>query len=265
MIIGFIKDLYRIRHIILELAKRDYKQVHMGSYLGLVWNYLQPMLFVGVLYVVFAIGLRQGGDRYGMPFSIYLLSGMVCWLYVSGNLTSIANVMSSYSFLVKKVDFRLSVLPIVKLLSSLPTHVVLFALLVFLAALSGHPPGWHSLQFVYYYLCSAGLLTGIGWITSTSSLFVKDVKNVIAVITQFGLWLTPIFWAIDRVPEAYRWIVKLNPAYYLVTGYRDSVTGGRFFWERPLESLYFWAVMIIFLYLGMVVYRRLKPHLAEVI
>ena len=265
MIHGFIKDLVRLKGVLFELAKRDYQQQNQGSYLGFLWNYLQPLLYIGVLYSVFTLGFRPGAMQDGLSFGLYLLSGMICWLYFAGNLTSITGVIKAYSFLVKKVDFRLSVLPFVKLMSSFLPHLLLVIFLLVIADLNGHRPGLHSLQLVYYYLCMATMLTGLGWITSSTSLFVKDVRNAIAIVSQFGLWLTPIFWNITQIPSQYHWIVKLNPAYYLVSGYRDSITGGRYFWERIEESLLFWIINLILIFLGVVVYRRLKPHFAEVV
>lgn len=265
MLYGFVKDLVRFKGMIFELARRDYQQLNQGSYLGFVWNYLQPLLYIGVLYGVFTLGFRQGAIQDGLPFGLYLLSGMICWLYFAANLTSITGVIRAYSFLVKKVDFRLSVLPFVKLLGSLLPHLLLVALLLVVASLNGYPPGLHSLQLLYYYLCMATLLTGLGWITSSTSLFVRDISNAVGIFTQFGLWLTPIFWSITQVPQQYQWIAKLNPAYYLVTGYRDSITGAHYFWQRPEESLIFWSINLALLVLGTTVYRRLKPHFAEVV
>lgn len=263
---GFFVGLFESRALIIDLVKRDYRQVNQGSYLGVVWNYLQPMLFILVLYTIFTLGFRSASEVGEMPFSIYLLSGMVCWLYFSTNLGQITGIVTSYKFLVKKIDFRLSVLPIVKLLSSLLPHIVLLAITLGLAAYQGISPGWHSLQIIYYYLCMALLLMGLGWLTSSTSLFVKDVSNFVAFIVQFGFWLTPVFWRIDNMPEKIHWILKLNPAYYLVTGYRDSISGALYFWQRPMqETINFWLVTIIFIALGAVVFKRLKPHFAEVV
>jgi len=264
MVKGFISDLYKSRGLILELAKRDYKQQNQGSYLGLVWNYLQPLLFIAVMYSIFTLGFRSG-EAEDMPFSIYLVSGMVCWLYFSSNLSSITGVIRSYSFLVKKVDFRLSILPIVKILGSILPHLFLVFVALSLATYQGLSPGWHTLQFIYYYLCMVALLLGLGWLTSSTSIFVKDVGNIVAVITQFGFWLTPIFWQIENMPERIQWILKLNPAYYLVTGYRDAVTGDTYFWQRPQETALFWLVTLTLLIIGITVFKKLKPHFAEVV
>jgi len=268
MLKSFLLDLLRSRSLIFELAKRDYKQQSQGSYLGLVWNYLQPLLFIAVLYSVFTLGFRSGGgqaEAEDMPFSIYLISGMVCWTYFSANLSSITNVIRSYSFLVKKVDFRLSILPIVKILSSFLPHLFLLVVALGLAAYQGVLPGWHTLQFIYYFFCMVALLLGLGWLTASTSVFVKDVSNIVAVITQFGFWLTPIFWKIENMPESIQWLLKLNPVYYLVTGYRDAIAGTHYFWQRPQESLMFWSVTLLFLIIGAVTFKKLKPHFAEVI
>jgi ABC-type polysaccharide/polyol phosphate export permease len=250
----------------MDLAKRDYRQKNQGSYLGMVWNYLQPLLFVAIMYGVFTLGFRAVAVDNEMPFSIYLISGMVCWLYFSENLTSITGVINEYQYLVKKVDFRLSIFPIVKIISSLLPHLFLLGLAVFLAYLQGINPGMHSLQFIYYYLCTIVLVIGLGWLTSSTSVFVKDVSNIVGVITQFGFWLTPVFWRINSMPESIHWLLKLNPAYYLVSGYRDAFTGAQYFWQREYsETLTFWLISLICLILGALVFKRLKPHFAEVV
>lgn len=261
---SFFIELFRSRSLVLDLAKRDYAQQHQGSYLGFIWNYLQPVLFITLLYGVFTLGFRTGKDM-EIPFSIYLVSGMVCWLYLSSNLTNISYVVKSYSFLVKKVDFPLSTLPLVKLLSSFLPHLVLVAITFVLAAYQGMPLGLHSLQIIYYFICMLALLLGVGWLTASTSIFIKDVANLVSIITQFGFWLTPIFWQLESMPGNIQWLLKLNPAYYLVTGYRDSITGSQLFWDRPSETIAFWLTTVTLLIAGATIFKKLKPHFAEVL
>ncbi len=263
---SFILGLTKSHSLILDLAKRDYQQQNQGSYLGLVWNYLQPLLFIAVLYSVFTLGFRQSKPSEGMPFSIYLVTGMVCWLYFAANLSAITNVIASYKFLVKKMDFQLAILPIVKIMSSALPHIVLLIIAIGFSFYQGIRPGLHSFQFLYYFMCTVILLVGLGWLTSSTSIFIKDVKNIVSIVTQFGFWLTPVFWRIESMPQNIQWLLKLNPAYYLVSGYRDAITGDMYFWQRPLtETLGFWLVTLSFLLLGAIVFKKLKPHFAEVI
>jgi ABC-type polysaccharide/polyol phosphate export permease len=108
------------------------------------------------------------------------------------------------------------------------------------------------------------LLLGLGWMTASTSIFVSDVKKLVMVLIQFGFWLTPIFWNISKIPEKFRWIIELNPMYYIVTGYRDSIITQVPFWERG-NTIYFWCFTLVCLYLGISIYRKLRPHFAEVI
>lgn len=259
----FFRDIVDKRSIIYELVKRDLQQQYMGSYLGVVWLFLQPLLFISILYSVFTMGFKAGVSE-EMPFSIYLVTGMVAWLHFVANFSSNTGAISSYSFLVKKVDFRLSVLPIVKMGSSLLSHIFLVSVATCLAWYQGYPPTIYTLQLVYYFLAMSALLLGLGWMTSSSSIFIKDVTKLVSIFIQFGFWLTPIFWNISMIPERYRWVIDLNPMYYIVTGYRDSIITHVPFWERD-NTVYFWSFTFVSLYLGISIYRRLRPHFAEVI
>ena len=264
-IIGFISDVINKRRVIYELAKRDFKQQYQGSYLGFIWMFLQPIMYVSVLYAVFSLGFKAEASVNDMPFSLYLIAGMVAWLYFSSNLSAICGVIKNHAFLVKKVDFRLSVLPFVKLLSSLVPHLALVVLTIALAWYQGYSPSFYTLQVLYYTFSMCVLLLGIGWITSSTSIFVKDITKVVALVVQFGFWLTPLFWNIQMIPQVYQWLAKLNPVYYIVTGYRDSIIAHVPFWQRVDEAIYFWVVTLSLLLLGILLFRKLKPHFAEVI
>ena len=217
-----------------------------------------------VLYLVFTFGVRSPPAT-GAPFSVHLISGMIAWLFLTENLQSMANVIRQHGFLIKKLNFRLSILPVVKLLSSLLPHIafILFALIV--ASANGIYPSVYSLQVIYYLLAMMSLLLGMGWLTSSTNLFVTDVSKFVAIICQLGFWVTPIFWNIEKIPQDYQWILKLNPAYYIVTGYRDSLIYQVPFWSKPWETAYYWVITLVFAGIGMVVFRRLRPHFAEVV
>lgn len=260
----FSVDLIKSRSLVWELTVRDYRQQNQGSFLGVVWSYFQPLLFFGLLYVIFTFGLKAG-STVDMPFGLYLVSGLICWQFFANNLTAITGVVKSHAYLVKKVDFRLSILPLVKIMSSTTPHVFLIAIAILLAAYQGYWPTLYTLQIFYYYAACVLLLLAVGWITSSTSIFVKDVNNLVALVVQFGFWLTPIFWNLKTIPEKYHWIVNLNPMTYLVTGYRDSITSSAYFWDKPVETIVFWSTVSVLMLVGVLVFKRLKPHFAEVL
>lgn len=260
---SFLRDIVKHKSVLFELVKRDVQQQYVGSLLGGLWLVLQPLLFIGVLYAVFSLGFRSSLDL-NMPFSIYLVTGIVAWNHFATNFSSTASSIRDYSFLVKKVDFRLSMLPIVKMSSSLLAHVFLVIVAILLAWYEGFSPSIYTVQILYYVFCMSALLLGLGWLTSSTNIFVRDVSKVVTVLIQFGFWLTPVFWNINMVPERFRWIIDLNPMFYIITGYRDSIVSRIPFWERE-GGVYFWVFTLVFLYIGITVYRKLRPHFAEVI
>jgi ABC-type polysaccharide/polyol phosphate export permease len=110
------------------------------------------------------------------------------------------------------------------------------------------------------------LALGIGWLLAALTVFVKDVAQVVAIVLQFGFWLTPIFWEIGMVPEQYRFLFRFNPAWYIVEGYRKSFLYRTPLWEENLpETLWFWGVTLCFLLVGITVFRRLRVHFADVL
>jgi ABC-type polysaccharide/polyol phosphate export permease len=166
---------------------------------------------------------------------------------------------------VKKVVFKVSVIPIIKILSALFIHFffIVVILLAFLAY--GYTPRWCNLQIFYYLFAAIVLVVGLSWITSSLVIFVKDVGQVVAMLLQFGFWLTPILWSINMVPEQYRPLMKLNPVFYITEGYRNSFISGTWFWEYPHWTLYFWILTGIIFILGAIIFIKLRPHFADVL
>jgi lipopolysaccharide transport system permease protein len=260
----FVRSLWRLRKTIWELARRDFISQQSGTLLGVVWNYVQPLTYAVLVTIVFSIGLRQnpGGQ---VPYLPYLISGMIAWHFFAAALGGLSNIIKKYSFLVRKGNFNLAILPLGKLLSLLAPHLAVVVATVGICWLKGFAPSLYSFGVIYYLAAMSCLLLGLSWLTSATSLFIEDIHNLVGVFIQFGFWFTPIIWNIKMIPPQYRWIVNLNPAYYFVNGYRNSLIYKIPFWERPHVALYYWLVTLAILLLGAVVFRRLKPHFGEVV
>ncbi len=261
---GFFKETIDNKSLIINLTKRDFKQSYSGTYLGVFWVYFQPLMYISVLYVVFTYGLRasQRGD---VAFVSYLIAGIIPWMYFSDNLNSSANIIKQYSFLVKKINFRLSILPIVKLLSSIFPHIVFILIAIAVVIFNGKSVDIYFLQLIYYSFAMMSLLFGVTLITSSLNVFLPDVAKFISVTTQFGFWLTPILWDVDKIPPKYHWLIQLNPMEYIVTGYRNSLLYSISFTENIKQTAYFWIFTITVILIGAFVFRKLRPHFAEVV
>ncbi len=260
----FFRDILQNRAIFRSLVINDFKQRYLGSYLGILWAFIQPTIMVLIFWFVFQVGFKSQPVS-GVPFILWLIAGMFPWFFFSEAVGNATNAIMENSYLVKKVVFKVALLPLIKIFSSLMVHLFFIGLMFLLFWVYGYGFSLYWLQVFYYLFATIVLVLGIGYITSSIMVFFRDMGQLVAMLLQFGFWLTPIFWSIDIVPVKYHWILKLNPLFYIIEGYRDSMINQIWFWEKPLISLYFWAVALGLLWAGFSTFRRLKPHFADVL
>lgn len=257
-------EVYRNRKLVMNLAKNDFKTKYAGSYLGIIWAFVQPVVTIAVYSFVFQVGFRSGAVM-DCPFVLWLMAGLVPWFFFSDALNGGTSSLLEYSYLVKKVVFKISVIPIVKIISALFVHLFFVLITIILAAIFGYYPTLYTLQVVYYSFCMFVFVLALTYITCSVIIFFRDLGQVIAIILQVGIWMTPIMWQETMLPENLRWIMKLNPVYYVVNGYRESLIDHRWFWQNPNQLVYFWFVTAILFALGCLVFKRLKVHFADVL
>ncbi len=260
------------RKLLWNLAKNDIKKKFAGSYLGVVWAFVQPVITVLLYWFVFEVGLNsKAADlRTGIevPFVLWLMAGLVPWFYFQEAMNGGTGVMVEYNYLVKKVVFQIDMLPAVKLISALFTHAFFICFAVVLFWCMGYTPDLYVLQVVYYTFCMILFTAGLVYAASAVNVFFRDMKEVVSILLQIGMWVTPIMWNFEsmvKIPEWAKMILRLNPMYYIVSGYRDAFINKIGFWEHPGLSVFFWAVTFLLLGVGNAVFKRLRPHFADVL
>jgi len=263
----FIKDLIKSRSLIWQMSKQDFKASYLGSYLGIVWAFIQPIVTILVLWFVFSFGFKVRPTTSGCPFILWLIAGMIPWFFIADALAQGTNSIVSYSYLVKKVVFRVSVLPIIKVSSSLYVHLFLVFSMLVIFILHGNYPTFYWFQVPYFILCTVVLVISISWFTASINVFIKDVSQIVTVIIQIGFWCTPIFWNFSMVSnyKVIAIIMKLNPAFYIIQGYRDSLINNVSIIYHWQWAVYFWCVTLFLFIFGAIVFRKLRPHFADVL
>lgn len=250
--------------MLFSLAKNDFKAKYAGSALGTIWAFVSPVITILIYWFVFQVAF-QNGPVNDMPYVIWLVSGVVPWFFISEGWGGATGVFIDYSYLVKKVVFKVELLPTVRVTSAFFVHLFFVALTFLVSSAYGYLPSFLHLQIVYYIGCAYILALALGRITATLTVFARDINNIVGVLVQFGFWLTPIFWDINAIPDGLHIFFKINPIYYITEGYRDTFVYGIGFWEKPFLTLYFWIVISILLFAGNVIFKRLRPHLADLI
>lgn len=258
------QEVYKNKTLIWSLSKNDFKTKYAGSYLGIIWAFIQPIVTVLVYWFVFQVGFRSGSVG-NFPFVLWLVAGIVPWFFFSEGLMNATNSMSEYSYLVKKVVFKISILPIVKITSALFVHIFFVCFTILLFGLYGYMPNIYMLQVIYYSFCMFVLVLGISYATCAIVVFFKDLGQIINIFLQVGMWMTPIMWNYDMISEKYQWILKINPMYYIVEGYRDSLINQVWFWHRFNQTIYFWILAMGLFGIGTIIFKKLKVHFADVL
>lgn len=261
---SFFVNLIKDRNLIIQLAKNDFKVKYMGSYLGIFWAFIHPITMILIYWFVFTIGFRSMPID-DVPFILWLIAGIIPWFFISEAIAVGTNSILDNSYLVKKVVFRVSLLPIIKTLSSLFIHIIFLIIVTVLFLVYGYDFSVYHLQILYFLIATIVLVYGVSLITSSLAVFSKDVGQIVSVILQFGFWLTPIFWSFQIVPPNIQFLFKLNPIYYLVEGYRNTFIYQRWFWEDPLLTVYFWGVTLLVLIIGILLFKKLRPHFSDVL
>ena len=267
-IIALIKSTIEKRNLIIDLAKSDFKRRFVGSYFGVAWMFVQPMVTVLIYFLVFQMGFKSTPPIPDTPYVLWLIPAIVPWFYFSEILTTGTNCLKEYDYLVKKVVFNVEILPVIKLVSSAIVHVIFILIMIAMFLLQGRLPMLSWLQIAYYSFALSMYALAIVYICTAVNVFFKDMAQIVSIALQFGMWATPIMWSPDIFPQAPAWIdkvLKVNPLYYIVVGYRDSMLQGNAFWQRPMLGLYFWAVTLSLFWLSIRIFNKLKVHFSDVL
>ena len=256
------------RKLVLSLGLNDFRNRFAGSVFGIIWAFVQPVVTVLLFWFVFefAMGAASQGNT---PFVLWLMAGLVPWFFFSDSLCSATNVFCEYSYLVKKVVFKIEILPFVKVFSNLFVHAAFILFMFLMYGIVGVFPGASAVQVVYYSFAMICFVTSLVYLTSSICVFFRDISQMINIFMQVFMWMTPIMWNIDTLSENIPvWIVvllKINPMFYIVQGYRDAMISGVWFTQRWMITLYFWGITLIMYLIGSHIFRKLKGQFADVL
>lgn len=262
-------ELWQSRKLIWKLAKNDFKKRYAGSYLGIVWAMAQPVVTVLMYWIVFdkVFDTRSQLVASGVevPYVLYLTAGLVPWFYFSEAITQGTMALVEYNYLVKKVVFNISILPIIKVIAATFIHVFFVVVLLIVSIGYGYYPSIYTLQLIYYSFCLFLLVLGMSYLTCALVVFIRDLQQIINIALQIGMWATPILWSIEMLTDNMKTLFKLNPLVYIVNGYRSAIYEKVWFWEHFYSSTYFWIFTISLFCIGTLIFRKMRVHFADVL
>jgi ABC-type polysaccharide/polyol phosphate export permease len=261
----FIKNLYRVRFMLTAMALRELKATYVGSFFGFFWAVLNPLCQIAIYGVVFGIFLKGAvPPEYGTDsFFLYLVAGLIPWQFFAQTIGASSNVLLVYSNLVKRAaGFPCEVLPIVSVISNTVSQLVSIGLLYLIVIAFTRTVYANMLLVLVYLLLSIIICVGLGWILSSLTVFLRDIPQVIGLVLTGLFFFIPICYPPSLVPTKVLFVMKLNPIYHVIEGYRLACLSG-----RPLPALdfaYLGCSAVVIAGLGGLLFRKLKPEFAEV-
>lgn len=261
-IFKIIYNILKQYKIISKLAKNDFKSKYASSFLGAIWAFVQPMITILVFWFVFQVGFKTPPVN-DIPYILWFIPAYIPWIYFTEILNSTSNSMLEYNYLVKKVKFDVEIIPSVKIISAAFVHVFFIGFIFFMYWILNREITIYSLQSLYYSFAVTVLGFGIGMFVSSVTVLFKDFAQIVNVILQIGFWASPIYWNPDSMEGWVVNILKLNPVYYIISGYRGAFVNQDVFWNHPMQTLYFWICTISICIIGCKLFVALRPFFAD--
>lgn len=255
---SIVKELYDYREMIMSLVHRELRGRYKGNALGFLWNFINPLLQLLVYTLVFSVIMRNGIKDY----YLYLFVALIPWIFFSTSISSGCNCIMNSADMVKKIYFPREVLPISfvasQFVNMLLSFVVLFAVLI----VSGKGLAFVPLLYLpLIMLVEFVLALGMTLLFSAITVYLRDVGNILSIISMAWQFMTPVMYGREQVPERLLWLFDLNPMTSVIEAYRDIL----YYQQIPQLSTLAIAVAFgaFFLVLGAIVFRRLQRGFAE--
>jgi len=263
---GFARVVRLNRDLIREMVLRDINKGHAGHTLGSLWVYLQPIIIVVTYMIIFGtvIGSRMIATKsFPGDYTSYILVGVTPWLLTANALGRSSNAFSGNANLVKQVVFPIEILPVATIVACFVTFMPTFLLTLGYKVFVGGGITQLLLALPLVFGIHALICVGLTLVLSVISPFFRDVTELVTVYSSISMYFAPALYLPDWVPAMIRPILYLNPFSYVVWVYQDTLFFGEF--RHPVAWVVFAAMAIGLSIAGLVVFRRVKPYLGNVL
>jgi ABC-2 type transport system permease protein len=216
-----LRELLRYSNLVLQTARRNIVVRYKRSVLGIAWTMLAPLGTTLILSFVFS---RVFGG--GRSYAVYVLSGMLCWTFFAQATSDSMNNLIWGGGLLKRIYIPRTVFAVSAILTGLINVGFSLAPLLIVMLITGTPIRWTMLTLPVPALFLAMFALGVGLLLSTFALYFADVTEMYSILLTAWMYLSPVIYTEEMLPQEYLWVVKLNPMYYLIKLFRSPIYDG---------------------------------------
>lgn len=253
-----IKEIYSYKDMVASLVKRELRGKYKGSFLGFLWTFINPLCQIIVYTIVFSIIVRSDLDK----FYVYMITGMIPWLFFDASIRIGAGCVRYQGDMLKKIYFPREVLPISCVTANFVNMLFCFVIVLLVLIVSGIGFSFRALFCLpLVMLIEYVMALGVVLIISAGTVYFKDLEHIVTVALMAWIYLTPILYPIQIVPEKLLWIFKLNPMTYVIECYHAIL-----YWKvLPTGKILSYAAIaaIALLIIGELVFKKLDDNFAE--
>ncbi|KQU58365.1 ABC transporter permease [Rossellomorea marisflavi] len=262
-VLQIIKEQLVNIHLIFRLSVYEIRGKYLMHYLGVVWQFLNPAIQISVYWLIFGLGIRSGGEVNGFPFFTFLIVGIIPWFFINPTINQGSNSVYKQVRLVSKMKFPISILPSVSIVSNLFNFIVMTLIMAVILHFKGIEPSIYLIQYPYYVFCMIVFLYATTLLFSTISTIVRDFQSLLQSTLRILFYLSPILWDIKMMPAFFDPIVKLNPIYYIIDGFRNTFLYQKWFFADLNIMFYFWVVTLLMLFVGAALHMKFRKKFID--
>ncbi len=251
------KEIYNYRELLKTNIKKEIRGKYKGSWLGVLWTFLNPLLMLAVYAFVFPYILRVNVDNY----TIFMIVALIPWNFFTTAIQSGTGSVVANGNILKKVYFPREIIPISITTSQLVNFLITCIIMAVFIIFSGVGFSVHVLLFPLLVLIQYILILGLTFILSALTVFVRDIDHFVSVILMLGFYATPIVYQGEMLPKKFQIFLKLNPMAVLVEAYRSIL----YYHRLPdMTMLVVWGLgSVALLVVGYLIFKKLEKSFVE--
>lgn len=260
---NYWRDLWRYRELFYVLAWRDLAVRYKQTVIGIAWALIRPFLTMAVFTVIFGHIAKLPSDG-AVPYPLMVFAGMLPWTFFSTGLSEASNSLIGNANLISKVYFPRLIVPTATIVVAFVDFLITFSILIAMMAWYQFLPGWQIMVLPGFVLLAFAASMGPAlWLTALNVKY-RDFRYVIPFIVQLGLYVSPVGFSSQIVPEEWRLLYSLNPMVGVIDGFRWSILGGQSPLYLPGLAISL-VVVAFFLWFGVRRFRKTEKSFADLI
>jgi lipopolysaccharide transport system permease protein len=254
-------DLWKYRELFFFLSWRDILVRYKQTVIGIAWSIIRPLLTMLVFTLVFGKIAKLPSE--GVPYPILVYAAMLPWQFFANALSESGNSLINNAAMISKIYFPRIIIPSSAVIVSLVDFLISLGILAVLMLWYRFIPDWRILLMPVFLLLVISLALGLGFWVAALNVKYRDFRYIIPFIVQFGLYISPVGFSSNVVPEKWRLAYSLNPMVGIIDGFRGTIARGNGFdWPGIIMSA---GITVLVLGFGIYYFRKTERDFADII